>query len=48
MIIKNILQLLALDDYYGVSKNIDIAKGIHDVPRSINHAYKQGKRLGNG
>ena len=48
MIIKNILQLLELDDYYGYSRNIDIAKGLYDVPRDIKQAYKQGKRLGYG
>jgi hypothetical protein len=32
--IKNILELLALDDYYGVSQTIDEAKGINKLPES--------------
>jgi hypothetical protein len=30
--IKAIIDLLAMDDYYGVSENIDIAKGINKKP----------------
>lgn len=32
--IKSIIDLLAMDDFYGVSKNVDIAKGINKRPNS--------------
>lgn len=31
--IQLIIQLLALDEFYGVSKNIDIAKGVNALPK---------------
>jgi hypothetical protein len=34
MKIKNILELLALDNYYGVSQTIDEAKGLNKLPES--------------
>lgn len=34
MRIKNLLELLSLDDYYGVSDNIDHAKGINKLPET--------------
>lgn len=50
--IYNIIQLLKLQDYYGVSKNIDIAKGVNEYPKTIKNAFKQAKRefknIGNG
>lgn len=39
-----IFELLALDKWYGVSKNIDIAKGINKIPTSINEGAEQIKR----
>ena len=33
--IQLIIQLLALDEFYGVSKNIDIAKGVNALPKTI-------------
>jgi hypothetical protein len=42
--IKNILDLLKLDDYYGVSPYIDIAKGKYQSPRTIKEALKKHKR----
>jgi len=32
--IKNIIDLLNMEDYYGISKNIDIAKGINKRPNN--------------
>lgn len=42
--IKNILDMLKIDDFYGKSNFIDIAKGKHEIPKTIKGAYKQGKR----
>lgn len=42
--IKQILELLKLDDFYGKSENIDIAKGKYKIPTTMSEAYKQGKR----
>lgn len=46
--IRDIIKLLNLDDWYGVSEEIDIAKGKHIIPRSIKEGYKQGLRKGYG
>lgn len=46
--IKEVLQLLAIDDFYGVSEEVDIAKGKYEIPNNLKQAYKQGKRLGYG
>lgn len=42
--IKNIIAMLQLDDFYGESELIDIAKGKHALHTSIKKAIKQGKR----
>ena len=42
--IKNIIKMLELTDYYGVSENIDIAKGINELTASPKKVYKQVKR----
>lgn len=39
-----VLKLLKLDDYYGKSRNIDIAKGINKVPMTIKEGLEQVKR----
>jgi hypothetical protein len=41
---KNLLQLLAISNFYGESENIDIAKGKNEIPKTIKEAYKQGIR----
>jgi hypothetical protein len=46
--IKQILELLAIDDWYGVSKEIDIAKGKYRAVRSWSEAKKQIKRHRHG
>ena len=43
--IKNILDLLRLDDYYGVSPYIDIAKGKYQAPKTIKEAINKRKRF---
>ena len=46
--IKNILDLLSLNDYFGGTEVIEIAKGKYELKDSIKEAFKQGKRLGYG
>jgi hypothetical protein len=46
--IKDILQLLTMDDYYGVSEQVDIAKGKYELVDNIKEGYKQGKRIAHG
>jgi hypothetical protein len=41
--IQLIIQLLAIDEFYGVSKNIDIAKGVNKLPKA-KEILKQAKR----
>jgi hypothetical protein len=43
--IKNILDLLQTDTFYGVSTNIDIAKGYYAIPKSFSDGKKQLKRV---
>lgn len=38
------MDLLKLEDYYGKSEYIDIAKGKYKIPTTVKEAYKQGKR----
>ena len=42
--IEQIIALLKVDNFYGVSENIDIAKGKYFLSTSIITNYKQGKR----
>jgi hypothetical protein len=42
--IKQILDMLKLDDFYGKSEFIDIAKGRNEIPKTVFGAYKQSKR----
>jgi len=46
--IKNILEMLILDDFYGVSDRVDIAKGRYELTNTIKEGYEQGKRIANG
>ncbi len=46
--IKDILQLLTMDDYYRVSEQVDIAKGKYELVDTIKEGYKQGKRIAHG
>ena len=42
--LKNILQLLQLHDHYGISENIEIAKGKNELAQSWKTVFKQLKR----
>lgn len=42
--IKNIVDLLTISDYYGVSENIDRAKGKYEIPLTWKDAWKNIKR----
>lgn len=42
--IKTILNMLSVDDFYGVSENIDIAKGKYKIETNLKKAIKQQKR----
>jgi hypothetical protein len=42
--IQLILQLLQVDKFYGMSRNIDIAKGSNQIPMTIKEGLKQTKR----
>jgi len=39
-----IIKLLALDNYYGVSETIDIAKGKYKIPLTLKEGLDQIKR----
>lgn len=43
--IKNIIDLLQLSDWHGVSHNVDIAKGMYSGCRNWNDVVKQVKRV---
>jgi len=42
--IKNIVDLLSLGDYYGETKRIDIAKGAYELPTTWKGFWKLIKR----
>ena len=42
--IKNILELLALDEHLGQSENIEIAKGKYQIVKTWKKGFKQLKR----
>ena len=46
--IEKIIELLAIDEFYGQSELIDIAKGKYKIQNSIVDKYKQKKRIRNG
>lgn len=43
--IKIILELLAMDNWYGVSENVDIAKGKYKACNNLSDAKEQIKRI---
>lgn len=43
--LKSIIQLLQLHEHYGVSDNIEIAKGKNELPKSFKQAKTQLKRF---
>lgn len=42
--IKNIIQMLSIDNFYAESEFIDIAKGRNEIPKTVTKLYKQTKR----
>jgi uncharacterized protein involved in high-affinity Fe2+ transport len=44
MKIQQIIAMLQLDNHYGVSESVDIAKGKYKLHTSLKKAIKQGKR----
>jgi len=42
--IKNILELLALQEHYGQSENIEIAKGKYQLVKTWKQGFEQIKR----
>jgi hypothetical protein len=46
--IKDIIDLLTVNEYYGVSRKIDIAKGKYAIPYTWGQGWKQLKRIYNG
>ena len=42
--IQNIITMLQLDDFYGNTETIDIAKGKYKLQTSLKKAIKQSKR----
>lgn len=45
--IKNIIAMLQLDDFYNESENIQIAKGLYSMPTDIKGIWKVEKRRRN-
>jgi hypothetical protein len=43
--IKSVIELLALSEYYGVSEDIDIAKGKYEYTTSWKKAWVKIKRI---
>jgi hypothetical protein len=43
--INGIIDLLQLDNFYGISKHIDVAKGMYQIPKSFSDGTKQLKRI---
>jgi hypothetical protein len=42
--IKNIIEMLKLSEHVGFSKNIEIAKGKHELKSSVKDIWKQAIR----
>jgi hypothetical protein len=43
-VIKNIIAMLQIDDFYGESQNIQIAKGLYSIPEDMKGMWKLEKR----
>lgn len=41
---KLINQMLQVDEFYGVAKEIDIVKGINKYPETIKEAFRNARR----
>lgn len=44
MMVKQIIAMLQIDDFYGESELIDIAKGKYKLHSTFKKAFKQAKR----
>lgn len=42
--IKNVIELLSISEYYGVSERVDIAKGKNELPNGWKDAFSKIKR----
>jgi hypothetical protein len=42
---KEIINLLVVNEYYGVSKEMDMAKGLYQIPYSWKALWKKVKRI---
>ncbi len=42
--IKNIVDMLKLDNHFGISENVEIAKGKYKLESNLKKIYKQEKR----
>jgi len=42
--LKQIIDILHLDNHYGISENIDIAKGKYKLPKTFKQGFKIIKR----
>ena len=42
--LKNIIDLLQIDDFIQESYNIQVAKGLYAMPKGFKETYKQKKR----
>jgi hypothetical protein len=43
--IKHIIDLLAMDDFYDGSYNVQVAKGLYSYEKGVKEIYKQKKRM---
>lgn len=48
MRINNIIQLLKTNKFYGISKNVDIAKGVNELTSDIKRIIQQENQKYNG
>ena len=46
--IKNVIDLLNVSDWYGISENVDIAKGKYKAVGNMKEMKQQLKRIYNG
>lgn len=46
--IKNVIDLLNMSEFYGISKNVDFAKGSRKIPYTWKQLKELLKRLWNG
>jgi|TARA_R100001460_G_scaffold37229_1_gene71432 hypothetical protein len=46
--IRNLIELLKLDDHYGISERVDIAKGKYKAKKNMKEVREHFKRVING